>query len=794
MKRKLRTSVFKRSKLLLGSFGGLGLLGTSLMGQTAPRPTPLLDDRPTASVNGPVGTEVEQVEAVEYLTRGPLHAAFAEPYEADPRPSPVVRQQPPEAINEIPPDYRPDGENVAWIPGYWAWDEDRSDFIWISGVWRDVPPHHQWVPGYWSQTSGGYQFVSGFWASTQVAELEYLPPPPNSLEEGPSSPAPGETYFYIPGHWVYSGNDYQWQPGYWAVNQENWVWNPAHYVWTPRGCVYQAGYWDYDIPYRGVVFTPVYYQQPVYRNAQYSYRPQYVVETGLGLFVHLFVRPNYGQYYFGDYYGPTYTSNYQPWSTYYQGQRSYDPFYTNYRVRGQAGNNVNVLSWIVNQHQVFAQNDRYRPAATIAAQRNFLNASGSANLDQTILRLANLGDSLDSLVSTNDTNINFQQLNQGDIDSIVRATAPLLELGNQRLQVEGNQNADANANANANARVSLAEARQQSLEANASADAKADVNVDGQRGNNADSSGRGLLGEQRRPGLGRDTDPRNATDPSDTTTQDPANNSRGRSNPNATRPQSNDGNNPGSALPNRNKQRPDEPGNNTPNVDTPNVAEPNRPVPNLGERGNLRERGNRKNNSQTPPLPNSAPGSNDPQQPNRGRTPSDSATEKLKNNEAHTSPADRGPASPRNPLPDSIPGTTPNGEAGTQRNRGALGNGGAAQQMRPARPQNWPAAPRRETGRSVPELPKSQSSAPPSTVQPASPQPSATQPAGKSRDGSPKERRPAKPAAAPVPALVNPPSSPAPNAGSGAARKASAGNKGNGGENKDKDNKKDKNR
>jgi len=355
--------------------------------------------------------------------------------------------------------------------------------------------------------------------------LEYLPPPPESLEQGPSSLAPGETYFYIPGNWVYNSNDYQWQPGYWSVNQDSWVWIPATYVWTPRGCVYQAGYWDYDIPHRGVVFTPVYYTQPVYRSSQYVYRPQYVVDTGPELFVHMFVRPSYGHYYYGDYYGPGYSSSYQSWSTYYQGPRHYDPFYTNYGLRGRASTNLNLISWIANQHQVFVQNDLYRPAATIAAQRNLFDLNSRANLDPSILRLANLGDSLDSLVVANNTNINFQQLNQSDVDSIVRTGAPQRELRHRRLQVENSQNV----NSNSDMRVSLRNVRQQ-MEAAAKVDtsvqtsATAGGNVNGRPGNKTDrperkAPARDLFGERqprgaddaRRPVHGLGSDPTEPT-------------------------------------------------------------------------------------------------------------------------------------------------------------------------------------------------------------------------------------------------------------------------------------------
>src|ERR1041384_7336476 len=78
-------------------------------------------------------------EGVQVLTRGPVHEAFAETVTFDPQPGIVVPKTPPAAIEERPPDERPEGANVVWIPGYWAWDDERGDFIWISGVWRNLP-------------------------------------------------------------------------------------------------------------------------------------------------------------------------------------------------------------------------------------------------------------------------------------------------------------------------------------------------------------------------------------------------------------------------------------------------------------------------------------------------------------------------------------------------------------------------------------------------------------------------------------------------------------------------------
>ena len=93
---------------------------------------------------------------VEVLTRGPVHEAFAETITFDPEPGIVVPKAPPDPIEEMAPDQRPEGANVTWIPGYWGWDDERNDFLWVSGIWRALPPGRQWVPGYWGTVAARF--------------------------------------------------------------------------------------------------------------------------------------------------------------------------------------------------------------------------------------------------------------------------------------------------------------------------------------------------------------------------------------------------------------------------------------------------------------------------------------------------------------------------------------------------------------------------------------------------------------------------------------------------------------
>lgn len=284
-----------------------------------------------ASVLSAANGYSEDEDGMEVLTRGPIHEAFADVSADETQPVMMTSRPVPDPIQEVPPDYRPEGENVQWIPGYWSWDDDRNDFIWVSGVWRDVPPGQQWTPGYWMSADGRNQFVSGYWTDTHPAETVYLPPPPEPPQMAPGSPAYSSDNFWIDGHWLWSNNRYVWQAGYWLRQRPEMVWVPAHYVWTPRGYIFVRGYWDYQIVRRGVMFAPRYYSRPTYRRPHYHYTPSIVLDLD-SILLSLFIRRDHHHYYFGDYYDVRYERRgYLPWYSKHATKHGYDPCYRSYR-------------------------------------------------------------------------------------------------------------------------------------------------------------------------------------------------------------------------------------------------------------------------------------------------------------------------------------------------------------------------------------------------------------------------------------------------------------------------------
>src|SRR5262245_48233219 len=262
----------------LSRFGAAVLLTALLIstpGRVAGQDVPPFDrDAPPGDPPAVPGPEVD--------ARGPIHEGFAQPGGLPPRAGPVIPKMPPEAIDERPPEVRPEG-NVVWVPGYWAYDEDRMDFVWVSGFWRLPPAGRKWVPGYWAQAPGGARWVSGFWADAAVNQVPYYDEPPVPLDNGPSVPAPDESYFYVPGWWAPFDGQWRWSAGFWCAPRAGLVYTPARCLWTPRGFVYCPPFWDRPWGKRGLPFAPVYFRNKPWTRPGWAFRPSYAINPGVAL-------------------------------------------------------------------------------------------------------------------------------------------------------------------------------------------------------------------------------------------------------------------------------------------------------------------------------------------------------------------------------------------------------------------------------------------------------------------------------------------------------------------------------
>ena len=222
------------------------------------------------------------------------------------------------------------------------------------------------MPGYWGKAAQGYQWTTGYWADASVSDVAYLPEPPATVEVGPNIAASSPNETWLPGCWMWQNSRYAWRPGFWATVQPNWVWIPAHYVWAPRGYVFVDGYWDYSINRRGVLFAPVYFSAGVYGRRGFSYSPTTVIDLA-AMTSHLFLRPRYQSYYFGDYYAANYQSaGFYPAYSYNSGRFGYDPIFAHERWQHRQDS-----GWVQRQQVAFQDrrdHENLRPPRTWAAQ------------------------------------------------------------------------------------------------------------------------------------------------------------------------------------------------------------------------------------------------------------------------------------------------------------------------------------------------------------------------------------------------------------------------------------------
>jgi hypothetical protein len=303
---------------LLALLSGILVLGPSLV-----------EAQPAAG-NPPVVPEDREV-----LARGPVHEAFGEATATENASAPVVPKEPPAPVEEQVPEKKPANGSFSWIGGYWSWDEEGKEFLWVSGVWRIAPPGRSWMPGSWHKVEDGWQWSPGYWAAEEKEETEYLAAPPPSKETGPAYAAPDTLASYVPGHWAYEGAGYKWQSGFWAAYRPGWVWIPASYRRTRAGYIYVPGYWDMPLLSRGLIYAPVKFR--VVAGRRIVYQPVYVMEPDF-LLSALFVKKGTRTFYFGNWFEPVYVNSYITWIRYYQGTRKrfLDADFKYYRVTTEA--------------------------------------------------------------------------------------------------------------------------------------------------------------------------------------------------------------------------------------------------------------------------------------------------------------------------------------------------------------------------------------------------------------------------------------------------------------------------
>lgn len=373
---------------------------------------------------------VPAAEQPEVLTRGPVNEAFAQPVNLEDQTGLVAPKAPPANIAEVPPPQRPAGEQFSWVPGYWAWDSDRDDYIWVSGCWRAVPPGMYWVPGYWARTAGGWQWVAGFWAPVSNREIAYLPAPPALTGVAAPGPPPTPDTIWVPPCWYWYQGRYVLRSGYWVVAQADWVWVPSHYIWTPRGYVFANGHWDYALGRRGVLFAPVYFPRRLHGRPGFSYGLSIVVDLG-NLEFGLFTRPQYSHYYFGDYYDSLYIGlGIFPWFEFEQRHTWYDPIYVHDRWRHRKDQ----PRWEQNERQEY---DRRRADKSLRPPRTYREMEARVSrMPQSQRRDFEIALPVTRMVSAKTTAFKFEQTKPEARQRLARQSSDVRKFGEERSRWE----------------------------------------------------------------------------------------------------------------------------------------------------------------------------------------------------------------------------------------------------------------------------------------------------------------------------------------------------------------------
>ncbi|MDB2614278.1 hypothetical protein N9Y92_03885 [Chlamydiales bacterium] len=207
------------------------------------------------------------------IEHGPIHEAFVEKLSGDIILEALPTQPPRNIIERVP---KQPNEKMIWIPGYWAFDEKGTDFIWVCGVWRLPPPTHDWQPGFWKKFDEGWVFLKGFWNQNAVGNMTYISKaPPENLNEK-TGEAPANNTFWISGYWNWNGNEYQWLTGKWEKIDRDFVFVPAHYEWREEGYIFIPAYWDHSLEERGVAFSCL--DIPPYARSGYVFTPRNIID------------------------------------------------------------------------------------------------------------------------------------------------------------------------------------------------------------------------------------------------------------------------------------------------------------------------------------------------------------------------------------------------------------------------------------------------------------------------------------------------------------------------------------
>ena len=152
---------------------------------------------------------------------------------------------------------------------------------------------------------------------------------------------------------------------------------------------------------RGILFAPVYFEPGLYSRRGYFYSPTIVID--LGVFSdHLFLRPRYHHYYFGDYYAASYVrGGFYASFSFQSGRYGYDPIYSHQRWEHRQDR-----EWdhrVTASYEYRRDHEAARPPRTWAAQRNINPGTAESKQNRVLVAM-----SIDQLAKRKNSSMRFQ--------------------------------------------------------------------------------------------------------------------------------------------------------------------------------------------------------------------------------------------------------------------------------------------------------------------------------------------------------------------------------------------------
>lgn len=172
---------------------------------------------------------------------------------------------PPDALNEEAPAKQ--DPSSFWLPGYWAYNDEKGDYSWLNGYWEKWDPNWVLVPAHYIWRPNGYALVEPYWDWP----LEFRGEPYAAIAvngEESSGPYQPLNVVIILDHCYLNYPDYQYlcchhfhfHPEYWSEYQVPtwWYWDQ----WWSIGYYNTWGLWWW--------YTHPGYPQPNWMTREYA--------------------------------------------------------------------------------------------------------------------------------------------------------------------------------------------------------------------------------------------------------------------------------------------------------------------------------------------------------------------------------------------------------------------------------------------------------------------------------------------------------------------------------------------